>query len=116
MKVQEMTTIEQEEIRKNQEMISKNQEMISRNQEASLRRVERQMEQLVQNLVELGEREANISLRATEDDPKNSEKAAGLKGKAVMEKNEKATGKETIIKEKPTVRGGNQRQQKPQLP
>ena len=91
MKIQEITLIEQEDIRKNQE--------------AYLKRIERYMEQMVQNPAKLGEREGNISLRATEDDSKNNEKAAGLKGKAVMEN-----------KEKPTVRGGNQRQQKPQLP
>ena len=94
--------IEREEIKKHQEMISKN-------QEASLRKLERQMEQLVQNLAELSEKEGTLN-------PKSHEKAAGLKGKAVMENSEKATGKETTIKEKPTVRGGNQRQQKPQLP
>ena len=102
MKIQEMTLIEQEDIRKNQE--------------AYLKRIERHMEQLVQNLAKLGESEGNMSLRATEDDSKNSEKATGLKGKTVMENSDKATGKEATIKEKPTVRGGNQRQQKPQLP
>nr|XP_025652527.1 uncharacterized protein LOC112748506 [Arachis hypogaea] len=72
-----MTLIEQEDIRKNQE--------------AYLKRIERYMEQMVQNPAKLGEREGNISLRATEDDSKNNEKAAELKGKTVMENKEKPT-------------------------
>ena len=101
MKIQEMMAIEQEEIKKHQEMISKN-------QEASLRRLERQMEQLVQNLAELGEKKGTLN-------PKSHEKDAGLKEKGVMEESKKAMERETEGR-KPIARGGNLRQQKPQLP
>ncbi|XP_057741438.1 uncharacterized protein LOC130960146 [Arachis stenosperma] len=101
MKIQEMMAIEQEGIKKHQEMISKN-------QEASLRRLERQMEQLVQNLAELGEKKGTLN-------PKSHEKDAGLKEKEVVEESKKSMERETEGR-KPIARGGNLRQQKPQLP
>ena len=101
IKIQEMMAIEREEIKKHKEMISKN-------QGASLRRFERQVEQLVQNLAELGEKKGILN-------PKSHEKDVRLKEKEVVEENKKSMEKETEGR-KPIARGGNLRQQKPQLP
>ena len=105
--------------------------MTRKNQEASIRRIERQMEQLVEYLAEMGEKRANTFPRATEDNLKDNEKVARWeKWKEIIEGSERATEKETIIKEKhhrevpqeeieekkPTVRGETQRQQNSQLP
>ena len=82
--------------------------MISKNQEASLRRLERQIEQLVQNLAELGEKKGTLN-------PKSHEKDAGLKEKEVVEESKKSIERKTEGR-KLIAKGGNQRQQKPQLP
>ena len=66
------------------------------------------MEQLVQNLAELGEKKGILN-------PKSHEKDAGLKEKGVMEESKKAMEREKEGR-KPIARGGNLRQQKPQLP
>jgi len=96
----------------------KHQEEVSKEQEALIRGLERQMAQLAKHLAEMAREKAITPPRATEDNLKDNENVTRCeKWKAIIEASEKrATGKETIIKEKPTVRGGNQRQQKPQLP